>query len=80
MNAVKRETNPPSHEELKHAYHIAGESFVGMLKEYFILLDDDAAKKKPNSAGGAKSDKQKGKRRASGDVPSDTKKKVPATQ
>jgi len=85
VNAVCRESNPPPAEELKHAYHIAGESFIGKLKEYFILLDDDTAKKSSNSGGrlkAAKADKsgKGGKRRASGDASSETRKKMPATQ
>ncbi len=85
VNAVTREQNPPSSEELRHAYHVAGNSFVGKLKELFIILDDDEAKKS-SSAGGiskaAKADKagKANKRRASGDTSGETKKKVSATQ
>jgi hypothetical protein len=88
VNAVSRESNPPTAEELRHAYHIAGGSFVGKLKEFFIILDDDKAKK-PFKAGPSKSAKTdktdktvkagQGKRRASGEG-GEAKKKVPATQ
>lgn len=91
VNAVRREANPPlTAEELRHAYHVAGNSFVGQLKETFLVLDDDAAKKQANSGGGkGKASKapssgnksaKANKRRASGEGPSDPKKKIPATQ
>jgi hypothetical protein len=82
------ESVPPTFEELKHAYHLAGQSFVGKLKETFLVLDDDLAKKVTKSGGrnqAAKAvkpakDGKAVKRRASGEVPSDVKKKLPATQ
>jgi hypothetical protein len=65
-------------EELIPAYRVAGESFLGRMREYFIVLDDDEAKKKPSSAG---SIKKKKKRQASGEGPSDVKRKnLPSTQ
>jgi hypothetical protein len=82
VSAVRRETTPPSFEELKHAYHVAGDSFIGRLKEIFLILDDDAAKKPSNAGGKSKASKnaKAGKRRASGDSSNEVKKKVPATQ
>jgi hypothetical protein len=88
VKAVKRESVPPSYEELKHAYHLAGQSFVGKLKEIFLVLDDDMAKKATNSGGQSKAAKAskppkevKGsKRRASGDNSGELRSKVPATQ
>ncbi len=86
VNAVTRES-PPSFDELRHAYHVAGASFIGKLKQIFVVLDDDQAKK-PSTAGGhnkaSKNDKagkaSGSKRRASGDAASETRKKLPATQ
>jgi hypothetical protein len=79
VNAVRRDQNPPTQEELRHAYHVAGDSFVGLLKETFLVLDDDVAKKGSNAGGKNKASKP-GKRRASIESANDTKKKVSATQ
>jgi hypothetical protein len=84
VNSVCREPIP-TQDELKHAYHIAGSSFVGQLKEFFLVLDDDQAKKGSGSGGQSKSAKNDkagkgGKRRASGDNSNETKKKIPSTQ
>jgi hypothetical protein len=93
VNAVTRDSNliPPA-EELRHAYHVAGDSFIGKLKETFLVLDDDIAKKPSRSGGknkavsgsgskaGNKAGSKANKRRASGEVASDPSKKVSATQ
>ncbi len=92
VKAISREPTPPTFDELRHAYHLAGQSFVGKLKEIFLVLDDDQAKKVSNAGGHAKNAKanknvkegqksgQKTKLRASNDNSSEVKKKVPATQ
>ncbi len=86
VNAVCREPKP-TQEELRHAYHVAGDSFVGKLKEYFLILDDDHAKKASNAGGQSKAAKAakgnkagKGKRHASGEPGDEAKKRVPSTQ
>jgi hypothetical protein len=86
VKAITMEKVPPTYDELKHAYHLAGQSFVGKLKEIFVVLDDDLAKKTSKSGGGKQTTKANKpirdgkKRRASGDVTSDVKKKLPSTQ
>ncbi len=86
VKAISMEKVPPTYDELKHAYHLAGLSFVGKLKEIFVVLDDDLAKKTSKSgsskqaAKATKPTKDGKKRRASGDVTSDIKKKLPSTQ
>jgi hypothetical protein len=87
VKAVSRESPPPSYDELKHAYHLAGQSFVGKLKEIFLVLDDDMAKKATSSGGRSKAaksakpskDVKTNKRHASGDT-GEVRKKIPATQ
>jgi hypothetical protein len=77
VQAVSQDPNPTA-EELLPAYRVAGESFIGQMRDLFIILDDDEAKRKP-----AKSDsqKKKKKRQASGEGPSDIKRKsMPSTQ
>ncbi len=81
VKAVCKEANRLTYDELKHAYHVAGDSFVGQLKELFIILDDDQAKKGSSAGGRSRAAKQsKGKRRASGEAASEVRNKVPATQ
>jgi hypothetical protein len=67
----------PTTEELIPAYRVAGDGFPGKLKRLFLVLDDDEAVKQPHRAG---SQKKKNKHHASGEGPSDVKKKMPATQ
>ncbi len=77
VEAVSEDPNPTL-EELLPAYCIAGESFLGQMRDLFVILDDDEAKKQP-----AKSSvqKKKNKRRASGEGSADTKRKtLPSTQ
>lgn len=90
VKAICNEQVPPTFDELKHAYHLAGQSFVGKLKEIFLVLDDDLAKKasKSGSKAAAKATKpvkdsketKSTKRRASGDGTNDARKKLPSTQ
>jgi hypothetical protein len=87
VKAISMEKVPPTYDELKHAYHLAGQSFVGKLKEIFLVLDDDLAKKtnKSGSKQAAKASKPTKdgkaiKRRASRDASSDARKKLPSTQ
>jgi hypothetical protein len=82
VKAVCKESDPPTADELRHAFHLAGNSFVGQLKELFIVLDDDEAKRPSTAGGKSKAEKtaKAGKRRASGGTPTETKKRLPATQ
>jgi hypothetical protein len=90
VKAVCMEQVPPTYNELKHAYHLAGQSFVGKLKEVFLVLDDDMAKKTSKSGGSKQTTKpgkpakevraSASKRHASGDTSNDVRKKMPATQ
>ncbi len=64
-------------EELRPAYRVAGDAFLGRLKRLFIILDDDEAIRKPAAAS---SQKKKNKRQASGDSTDGGKKKMPSTQ
>jgi hypothetical protein len=63
-------------EELRPAYRVAGDAFLGRLKRLFIVLDDDEASQKPASAGSQK----KNKRQASGDSTNGAKNKKPSRQ
>jgi hypothetical protein len=65
------------HEDLRSAYRVAGDAFIGRMKRLFILLDDDEAVRKPAKAN---VEKKKNKRQASGEGGSGTKKKMPSTQ
>jgi hypothetical protein len=68
-----------AHDELRPAYRVAGDSFIGRMKRLFILLDDDEAVRQPAKAA---NQKKKVKRQASGEggPGSGTKKKLPSTQ
>jgi len=78
VEAVCQDSSPTL-EELIPAYRIAGDSFLGKMREIFIILDDEEAKKQPGKAGAIK--KKQKKRHASSEGPSDLKKKsVPSTQ
>jgi hypothetical protein len=69
----------PTLEELLPAYRVAGDSFLGRMREIFIILDDDEAKRQPAKAAALK--KKQKKRQASGEGPSDLKlKTMPSTQ
>jgi hypothetical protein len=77
VKAVSQDPNPTT-DELIPAYRVAGESFIGQMRDLFIILDDDEAKKQPAKAG---SQKKKKKRQASGEGDSDVKRKsMPSTQ
>jgi hypothetical protein len=76
VEAVGQDSTP-STAELIPAYRVAGDAFPGKLKRLFLVLDDDEAVKQPHKAG---NQKKKNKRHASGEGPSDVKKKMPATQ
>jgi len=75
VEAVTQEPNP-SHEDLSHAYRIAGNKLIGKLRKLFIVLDDDVAAKLQSRGSGRG---VKNKRRASLDGPSN-KKRLPSTQ
>jgi hypothetical protein len=64
-------------EDLRPAYHVAGDAFIGRMKCLFIILDEDEAVKQPAKAG---VQKKKVKCQASGDGGSGVKKKMPSTQ
>jgi hypothetical protein len=74
VEAVCQDRHVPA-EELRPAYRVAGDVFIGKMKRLFLLLDDDVAVKQPAKAGSLK----KNKRQASGDGASGSKKKAPAT-
>ncbi len=67
-------------DELRQAYRVAGDSFLGKMKRLFILLDDDEAVRQPAKAA---TTKKKTKRQASGEGSSGgsgNKKPMPSTQ
>jgi hypothetical protein len=68
-----------AHDELRPAYRVAGDAFIGKMKRLFILLDDDEAVRQPAKAA---NQKKKVKRQASGEggSGSGTKKKPASTQ
>jgi len=79
VEAVCQDRNIPQ-EDLKPAYRVAGQAFIGRMKRLFIVLDDDEAVKQPAKAN---VQKKKIKRQASGNSPSGssgTKKMMPSTQ
>ncbi len=77
VDSVCQDTHPTV-EELIPAYRVAGDAFIGQMRELFVVLDDDEAVKKPAKAG---SQKKKNKRQASGDSSLISKKKsLPSTQ
>jgi hypothetical protein len=76
VEAVGQDSTPTT-TELIPAYRVAGDDFPGKLKRLFLVLDDDEAAKQPHKAG---NQKKKNKRHASGEGPSDDRKKMPATQ
>jgi hypothetical protein len=53
-----------AHEDLRPAYRVAGDAFIGKMKRLFILLDDDEAVRQPAKAANLK---KKTKRQASGE-------------
>jgi hypothetical protein len=76
VEAVCQDRNVPA-EDLRAAYRVAGDAFIGKMKRRFIVLDDDEAVRQPAKANTQK----KAKRQASGDGPSGSKKnKLPSTQ
>ena len=79
VEAVNEDSHVPA-EELKPAYRVAGDAFIGRMKRLFLLLDDDVAVKQPAKAG---TQKKNIKRQASGEGSSGSsgsKKKLPSTQ
>ncbi len=76
VEAVGQDRHVPA-EELRPAYRVAGDSFIGRMKRLFIVLDDDVAVKQPAKAG---TQKKTTKRQASGEGGSGSKKKLPSTQ
>ncbi len=67
-------------DDLRQAYRVAGDAFLGKMKRLFILLDDDEATRQPAKAANTK---KKVKRQASGDGGSGGsghKKSMPSTQ
>jgi hypothetical protein len=73
VEAVDQDRNVPT-EDLRPAYRVAGDAFIGKMKRRFIILDDDEAVRQPAKAG---NHKKNVKRQASGDGPSGSKKKPP---
>jgi hypothetical protein len=53
-----------AHDDLRPAYRVAGDAFIGRMKRLFILLDDDEAVRQPAKAG---TQKKQSKRQASGE-------------
>jgi hypothetical protein len=80
VEAVSQDRHVPV-EELRPAYRVAGDAFIGRMKRLFILLDDDVAVKQPAKAS---NQKKTVKRQASGEGAaggsSGSKKKLPSTQ
>jgi hypothetical protein len=81
VEAVCQDRHVPV-EELRPAYRVAGDAFIGRMKRLFILLDDDTAVRQPAKAGAPKKNV---KRQASGEGTSGlggsgSKKKLPSTQ
>ncbi len=79
IEAVSQDSQPTV-EELIPAYRVAGDSFMGKMRQLFVVLDDDTAKGKPSQQG---SQKKKNKRQASGEgsASGDSKRKtLPSTQ
>ncbi len=75
VEAVCQDRHVPA-EELRPAYRVAGDVFIGKMKRLFLLLDDDVAVRQPAKAG---NQKKNIKRQASGDGASGSKKKTPVT-
>jgi len=46
VEAVAEDRHVPA-EELRPAYRVAGDAFIGRMKRLFILLDDDVAVRQP---------------------------------
>jgi hypothetical protein len=80
VEAVSQDMHVPV-EDLRPAYRVAGDAFIGRMKRLFILLDDDTAVKQPAKAGTQKktAKRQASVERASGGA-SGSKKKVSSTQ
>jgi hypothetical protein len=80
VEAVAEDRHVPA-EELRPAYRVAGDAFIGRMKRLFILLDDDVAVRQPAKAGSQKktAKRQASVERASGGA-SGSKKKLPSTQ
>ncbi len=80
VEAVKQDQHVPV-DELRPAYRVAGDAFVGRMKKLFLLLDDDVAIRQPAKAA---NQKKTAKRQASGEGTSGgasgSKKKLPSTQ
>jgi hypothetical protein len=79
VEAVDQDRHVPV-EELRPAYRVAGDAFIGRMKRLFVLLDDDVAVRQPAKAG---NQKKNSKRQASGEGASGSsgpKKKLPSTQ
>ncbi len=77
VEAVSQDRHVPA-EELRPAYRVAGDVFIGRMKKLFLVLDDDVAVRQPAKAG---SQKKNVKRQASGEGASGSKqKKTSSTQ